>query len=376
MAWTLDFRARPSRVLMTTDTVGGVWTYALELASALRPFGIETVLASMGDEPTSAQRHAALQIPGLQLRVSKFKLEWQPDPWADLARAADWLLELEDEVRPDVVHLNGYCHGDLPWRAPAIVVGHSCVRSWFRAVRGTEAPPAWDRYAQAVAAGLAGAEVVVAPTQAMLSVLSALYGPFDRSRVVPNGIALETCRSMPEEPFVLAAGRLWDEAKNLALLAEVGPRVSWPVRVAGETASPDGRVRHADGVLLLGRLELQDLRALMSRAGVFVHPARYEPFGLAPLEAAASGCALILGDVPSLREVWGDAALYAAPDDPDAFVYAIERLAQDDLLRRGLQVRARERSRRYPSSAMAGGYIALYRSIIAPRAPRDASQAV
>src|SRR5689334_19128168 len=112
------------RVLMTTDCVGGVWTYVLELARALAPHGVEVALATMGPAPTDEQRREAEQLDNVTLHVSTFQLEWMDDPWLDVGRAAEWLMSLECRVRPDVVHLNGYAHGDLPWRAPTIIVGH------------------------------------------------------------------------------------------------------------------------------------------------------------------------------------------------------------------------------------------------------------
>src|SRR3954471_9430167 len=50
---------RPMKVLMTADAVGGVWTYAIELAHALQPFGVEVVLATMGRAPSEEQRREA-----------------------------------------------------------------------------------------------------------------------------------------------------------------------------------------------------------------------------------------------------------------------------------------------------------------------------
>jgi glycosyltransferase involved in cell wall biosynthesis len=56
-------------------------------------------------------------------------------------------------------------------------------------------------------------------------------------------------------------------------------------------------------------------RILLARASIYVHPARYEPFGLAILDAALAGCALVLGDIPSLRELWHDAAIFVPTED-------------------------------------------------------------
>src|ERR1044071_7958955 len=81
---------KPRNILMTADTVGGVWTYALELARALQPHGVEVQLALMGPPLTSAQRADADAIPNLSLFKSDYKLEWMPDCWADVKRAGDW----------------------------------------------------------------------------------------------------------------------------------------------------------------------------------------------------------------------------------------------------------------------------------------------
>src|SRR3954469_10125574 len=122
------------KVLMTTDAVGGVWTYTLDLARALNRRGIDVTIAGMGPRPSS--------IPTDQnIQWGDYKLEWQDDPWKDVDRAGEWLLSLGS---PDVVHLNGYAHATLPWKCPKIVVCHSCVLSWWRAVHGVDAPCEWD----------------------------------------------------------------------------------------------------------------------------------------------------------------------------------------------------------------------------------------
>ncbi|HEY3520609.1 MAG TPA: glycosyltransferase family 4 protein, partial [Rhodanobacteraceae bacterium] len=176
---------RPLRVLMTGDTVGGVWQYALELSRALIARGARVTLATMGGLPDREQRGEAAAIPGLDLRTSRCKLLWMEAPWDDVRAAEDWLLSIAQEVQPDVVHLNDLGHGDLPWPAPVLTVGHSCVLSWWRAVHGQPAPePQWTRYRRRVSAGLHASQLVVAPTQAMLSSLQEFYGPLRASRVI------------------------------------------------------------------------------------------------------------------------------------------------------------------------------------------------
>ena len=62
-------------------------------------------------------------------------------------------------------------------------------------------------------------------------------------------------------------------------------------------------------------------------AAIYALPARYEPFGLSVLEAAQHGCALVLGDIDSLRENWDGAALFVDPDDAGALAASWARLA-------------------------------------------------
>src|SRR5689334_16339768 len=178
---------KPQNILMTADTVGGVWTYALELTRALQPHGVEVQLALMGPPLTAAQRAEAERIPNLSLFKSDYKLEWMPDCWSDVRRAGDWLLHLAHRLCPDVIHLNGYAHANLPWQSPTLLVGHSCVFSWWQAVHRAAPTAEWQRYRSEVTNGLRRAHLVVTPTAAMLHALETHYGKIENSRVIANG---------------------------------------------------------------------------------------------------------------------------------------------------------------------------------------------
>ena len=104
-------------------------------------------------------------MPGLRLAECPGRLEWMEEPWEEVRRAGARLLELAAEFRPDLVQLGQYAFASLPWRVPVLVVGHSCVCSWLRAVRGEEAAGPWLRYRREVAAGLRAADLVTAPTR-------------------------------------------------------------------------------------------------------------------------------------------------------------------------------------------------------------------
>jgi glycosyltransferase involved in cell wall biosynthesis len=354
----------PRKVLMTADTTGGVWTYALELARGLSEQGIEVAIATMGAPLDVPQREMAGRIPRLKIFESNFKLEWMADPWRDVERAGDWLLGLEERFAPDLIHLNGYAHGSLPWNAPRVVVGHSCVLSWWEAARKEPAPESCDQYRKAVRAGLAAADIVVAPSAAMMSALCRHYGPFPCARVVHNGRDVRQFRATAKENILFSVGRLSDEAKNLETLESVAPRLPWPVFVAGENHHSDGGEARPHHTRLLGRLSQRALAAWLGRAAIYALPARYEPFGLSVLEAALSGCALVLGDIPSLRELWRNRAVFVPPDDPEALEHALVRLIEDPDRRNALAAGARSRAIERTTERMVEGYLSVYAEVL------------
>lgn len=355
------------RVLMTADCVGGVWSYATDLASGLQARGVHVTVAVMGPALSEARREDARRR-GLDVVEGPYRLEWMPSSWDDVDRAGGWLLSLAERLEPDVIHLNGFCHAALPWPAPVMVAGHSCVRTWWRGVHGTGAPAEWNEYTDRVSEGLSAADVVVTPTMALLDGLHAEYGDVPRSRVIPNGSRAVSAHleSSSKEPLVLAAGRLWDEAKNIEALCAAASGISWPTFVAGDPAGPSGTFGGSGAVHWLGPLAPDELQQWYQRAAIYALPARYEPFGLSVLEAAAAGCALVLGDIRTLRENWDGAALFVPPDNRRALARAIESLIHDDDQREWLASRARERSARFTVETMTDGYLEGYDDLLAP----------
>jgi glycosyltransferase involved in cell wall biosynthesis len=355
------------KVLMTTDTIGGVWTYAVELAAALQAQGARVVLCTLGGGLSDSQR-AVVNALGLTVYQSQYRLEWMDDPWGEVALSGRWLLHLARQERPDVVHINGYAHAALPWRAPVLVVAHSCVLTWWRAVHHEDAPAKYDRYRREVTRGLAAADLVVAPTQAMLKAMQSCYGGLERTRVIHNGRTPPDGLGVDKQPFVLTAGRLWDEAKNLATLDQAADGLSWPVFAAGSNLHPNGEQVRPQHLQCLGHRNLRRMQEDLARAAVFCLPARYEPFGLSVLEAACHGCALVLGDIPTLRELWDGVAAFVPPDDPHALRERLEALIADPDRRQRMGAAAQQRSQAFTMERMATHYHAVYDDLIR-RAP-------
>ena len=179
----------------------------------------------------------------------------------------------------------------------------------------------------------------------MLRALSAHYGAIAGHGRAERTRTLRSSDADRKEPLVLSAGRLWDEAKNVdgarasrracpgrvALAGEARP--TWPASGASTMRSSTS-----------GGCRRPSCAAWMARAAIYALPARYEPFGLSMLEAALSGCALVLGDIPSLREIWDGAAVFVAPDDHDALRAAIQRLIDAPGTARGTGAGARARA--------------------------------
>jgi glycogen(starch) synthase len=356
--------ANDLRVLLTADAVGGVWNYATDLTRALAPQGVRFLVATMGPRPSAAEKQRVLATRGVELAESDFALEWMDHAGpASRCDASAWLASLARDFSPHLLHFNGYVHALVSWDAPVLVAAHSCVGTWWSAVHDCEPPAEWAAYRESVAAALTRASAVVAPSRALLDRLREQYGVNPRRASVIHNSTRLAPRQCAKQPFILAAGRVWDESKNLRILDEAAAHLPWPVLVAGSTEC-DGRTAPAfHHARLQGSLGRAEFAALLSSASVFAHPALYEPFGLAALEAARCGCALVLADIPSLRELWEGAALFVPPRNPAAWRSVLTGLAAEPDMRNDLATLARARARRYAAQSTARRYLHLYREL-------------
>jgi len=364
---------RPERVLMTLDAVGGVWRYAMELGSALKAAGIEMSFVGFGPQPTVALREEAEAIGTLDWLP--LPLDWTAAHESELDAIPEALALLVRTHQPDLAHLNvpSQAYG-VDLGCPVVTVSHSCVATWFQTVRGTDLPAYWAWQARRNRGGFDQSAAVIAPSQSHAEALLAAYGPIQNLRVVSNAVG----GSLPDgqkEDFVFAAGRWWDDGKNGAVLDRASALCDWPVQLAGPVHGPNGQCLAIEHARTLGELPNAAVRALMARAAILVSPSLYEPFGLAALEAARAGAALVLSDIPTYRENWDGAALFASPNDPTAFAQAINRLAADGDLRTEMGRRAAVRAERFSLAAQAGATLDAYRAALGhARAPATAAE--
>jgi glycogen(starch) synthase len=354
-----------SRLFMTADAVGGVFQYALDLARGLATRGVSTTLAMTGPPMDESRRALAARIDGLALVETGLPLDWLAPDAQSIGAAAREIARLAALHRAEAIHLNAPALAIADFAAPVVVAAHSCLASWWASVKSGEPPHDFIWRTRLTARGFEAADAIVCPSRAFARELAAIYGC--QPLAVHNGRASDALASRLEgepAPWAFAAGRLWDEGKNISCLDEAAAETDVPIFAAGPLRGPNGsriRPRH---LRTLGPLDEPALRARLARRPIFVSAALYEPFGLTILEAAQAGCAMALSDIATLRELWGGAALFAPPRDPHAFARNIERLAREPSLRAALGAAARRRAETYTVEAMAARMHELYLSLL------------
>nr|MBA4159938.1 glycosyltransferase [Gemmatimonadota bacterium] len=223
------------RVLLTTDVMGGVWSYTEELTDALLARGHSVALVSLGGEPRSEHRAWLAERPDVEFTALCYPLEWMPEPEPGLTASAGALHAIVRRSAPDVIHLNQFFYGAVDFGVPKLVAAHSDVVSWWEAVKG-EAPPddEWfARYRRWVEAGLAGADARVAPSAWMAGRVESIYRA-GRVHTVHNARTpgpLVAAGRAERDPLVVTVGRLWDEGKGARDLAAVAGRLAGVGRV-------------------------------------------------------------------------------------------------------------------------------------------------
>ena len=362
-------------VLVTTDTLSDVWTYTRELVSGLVSRGVRVTLVSLGEIPLPQQTIWMDHLQLLDYRPTAFRLDWMQDGQRDLKESSAFLAELVREIKPDLLHFNHLCFGSLPVSTPRLVVAHGDLLSWWKAVHGREPDPGrWLQwYRRALTAGISQADVVVAPTVWMLDTLRTSYVRPQRDAVIYHGRnPVYFNPYLAKEDSVLAVGRVWDVGRQVSLLTQHTHPL--PVCIAGAEAPlqtgsaairTDVKVAVDDvRVAVKGPQTEAQLRNLYSRASIFAATSRYEPFGMAAVEAALSRCAILANNIAPMRELWGDAAMYFRTNDANSLAGLVRRLSTDRELRQGYANRAYQRAREcFTAMRMVEEYLRLYRNL-------------
>jgi glycosyltransferase involved in cell wall biosynthesis len=176
------------------------------------------------------------------------------------------------------------------------------------------------------------------------------------------------------KPFIMYVGNVYPH-KNIELLARAMPQLSQ--RYGLQLVLPSARsiflqrteammVKHGvrQQVVLPGYVPDDDLRVLYAQAVAYVFPTLSEGFGLPPLEAMAAGLPVICSDIPVLREVCAEAALYLDPHDPQSVVEQVGRLIDDPALRQQMVAKGHQREKQFSWRKMAEETLAVYRQCL------------
>jgi glycosyltransferase involved in cell wall biosynthesis len=354
------------RVLLATDAIGGVWTYTLELACALREHGVEAVLAVLGAPPHPAQLSAA---EGLRVIDTGLPLDWVADHPRDVRRAGAQLSRIATDEGAEIVQLHSAALAcDVPFEQPVVAVQHSCVASWWECVRGGMLPHdfAWRR--DMVGCGLHCADAVVAPTAAFATQTARIYGLNCPVQAVHNGRQRIGLPRQTQANSILTIGRLWDDGKNVRTLDEAAAFLDVPITAVGPLRGPNTTAVSFKHLRTCGALGERAVAEHLAARPIFASSALYEPFGLSALEAAQAGCALVLSDIPTFRELWQDAAIFVAATDAPGFANAFGELLRDPERREQLGRAARLRAFRYAPDAMARQMAQIYEQVATPAA--------
>lgn len=360
---------------MTADAVGGVWTYAVDLAEGLGRKGVAVTLALLGP-PVSDEQRAQAEAAGCRLIEPGLPLDWLAETPDAVLAAGEALARLARLTGAEFVHLHSPAFAAAGgFDVPVVAVCHSCVATWWAALESGPLPPdlAWRR--DLVARGCERADALIAPSAAFAEATATAYGLSRHPAVVNNGRRMRVwpdpsdgCASLPA-PFAFTAGRLWDRAKNLAALDRVAALSIMPIRAAGPIIAPHGERIGLIHLAQVGQLDDTGIAAQLGERPVFVSLARYEPFGLAVLEAAQAGCALVLSDIPTFRELWEGAAVFVEPADTAAAAGILDALATDAGERARLGEAARAHGTRYTMAAATAGILRVFETVLTGRGP-------
>ena len=306
--------------------IGGSERHLLTLLPALVELGVEPVLVGLDDPGWDvAQFYDALDVPSYRLAAPR-------DLDAQLARRLRGVLHAAE---PDVVHTH-LVHADVygalaAGRTPLVSTKHNDDPfrvGPFRHVERLLARRAARVIAITESLRRFNVERVGLPAEKVTTIHSGMDAPpaaWGATEVeLPDGpLLVAVARLVPQKGLDVAVRALQGVDASLVVLGE------GPERERLESLARDLGVR----LLLPGRVG--DVTAVLRRADALVHPARWEGFGLALLEAMLCALPVVASRVSSIPEIVvdGETGLLVPPDDPAALQAAIERVLTDEELR-------------------------------------------
>lgn len=344
--------------LITSYELWGAERVLLDLSRAVRSRGVDVRVAALREG--TAQLAEALHVEGIPI-FHGARHRHAPDTWWRLRR---WV----HAQRPDVVHAHlwlAHVMGTLirPDGA-ALVWSHHNLGTHLTGFRGWVNRSLWSRPdAHAFVSDVARGRY-----------RRTLGLPDDRARVIHNGIPLGAFEQVvPRRGPVIGSMARFIPRKGLDVLLDASARLARErsalrVRLVGDGPEREAIRERARSLGIADRVDIlpwtDDVASFLGSLNLFVMPSRDEGFGMALVEALASGVPVVASELPALSEVGGDAVRWVPPGDPGALAEAIRTLP--DHAWTGVAIRTRrERAGRFTLERMVDGYMALYEELAA-----------
>ena len=143
-------------------------------------------------------------------------------------------------------------------------------------------------------------------------------------------------------------------------LAIVCPRDIFSERLNAEIAKRDLESQ----VAICGYLESKDLKLLFDNAKAYVFPSLSEGFGIPGLNAMAANIPVVCSDIPTLKEIYQDAALYFDPESPNDIAGKIKKVLEDQKTKAVLAKKGIELVEKYSWQKMAKQTLHVYESAL------------
>ena len=125
-----------------------------------------------------------------------------------------------------------------------------------------------------------------------------------------------------------------------------------------------GATAAASRIHRVGYIDYADLPLIYQGAAMLWFPSFLEGFGLPIVEAMAGGTPVITSQASVMPEIAGDAALYINPHQPEMLVPATVRLLEDDVLRKDLVEKGKERAKQFTWANSVQTLLATYEKLL------------